>query len=91
MRTQLLGVGEHTNLKVLINTGGAMANIGTSESILRLKPGLVSSVKIPSEDKQGLIHRVAQHKIPIIHLLFIKGLAIEYGIQWDPATSINAE
>lgn len=90
-RAELLGIIGESNIRVLINSGGAMANIGTSETILGLKPGLVKKMKIPVFEQQGLIHRAATHNIPVIHLLYIKGLAAEYGIPWDPPGSMNAE
>ncbi len=52
--------------------------------------GLNTVVSIPrivlqrEADKQGIIHKALQNSIPVIHLLNIKGLAIEYGLKWDP-------
>ena len=71
-------------IKAFINSGGAIANIGTSSTILSLKPGLVRKHKIPGPDQQGSIHRAMINDIPVIHLLNIKGLAMEYGLKWDP-------
>ena len=84
-RERLYGFSSNNeNIKVFINAGGAMANIGTSASILKLKPGLVKTCKIPEKGKQGLIHRAIINDIQVIHLLNIKGLALEYGLKWDP-------
>jgi hypothetical protein len=33
-----------------------------------------------------MIHAMLQKEIPVIHLLYIKGLAQRYGIPWDPAS-----
>lgn len=84
-REKLYGFNlQNDNIKAFINAGGAMANIGTSTSILNTKPGIVRTIKIPDIEQQGVIHRAFLSDIPIIHLLNIKGLALEYGIKWDP-------
>lgn len=83
-RDSLYGFSKASDIKVFINAGGAMANIGTSETILGLKPGVVRKFRIPRNDKQGVIHKALQNEIPVIHLLNIKGLAQEYGLKWDP-------
>ncbi len=84
-RERLYGFSsDNENIKAFINAGGAMANIGTSASILKLKPGLVKTCKIPNKGQQGLIHRAIINDIQVIHLLNIKGLALEYGLKWDP-------
>jgi poly-gamma-glutamate system protein len=83
-RDSLYNFDNGSSIKAFINSGGAMANIGTSPTILGLKPGLVRKHKIPEQDQQGAIHRAMINDIPVIHLLNIKGLAMEYGLKWDP-------
>jgi poly-gamma-glutamate system protein len=77
--------GNPKRVKAFINSGGGHANIGSSHEVLKLKPGLVTRAVIPETDKQGMIHVMLQNDIPVIHLLFIKGLAQKYNLQWDPA------
>ena len=89
-RAEFIGV-RNGSIKVLINSGGAMAYIETSATILKVKPGLVSKMRMPDSAQQGLIHTAWENEIKLIHLLFIKGLAIEYGIKWDRAGSLHAE
>lgn len=84
MRVKLYDFKQSLNIGVFINAGGAIANTGSSESILGIKPGLHRSLSIPGEDQQGLIHKAVQNGIPVIHLLYIKGLVMEYGFPWDP-------
>ncbi len=76
----------YRNARLFINSGGGVANIGTSAEVLRLHPGLVRHAAIPPPDRQGMIHLMLQKEIPVIHLLYIKGLAQRYGIPWDPAS-----
>ncbi len=61
-----------------------MANIGTSASILGVKPGVVRQMKAVPADQQGLLHVALDQGIAVIHLLYIKGLVREYGLPWDP-------
>ena len=84
LRVNLYGFDHNSGIKAFVNAGGAMANIGSSETILGLKPGVMRKFRIPEADKQGIIHKALQNSIPVIHLLNIKGLAIEYGLKWDP-------
>jgi poly-gamma-glutamate system protein len=67
-----------------INIGGSYANLGTSELALELKPGLNQQVSLPAKPERGVLFEMAAQDIPCIHLLFIKGLAMKYGLPWDP-------
>jgi len=71
-------------IKGFINIGGGWSNIGASSEILNLKPGLVSFNKIPPVESRGLVFEMASQQIPVIHLLYVKGLIESYGLPWDP-------
>ena len=71
-------------IKAFINIGGSWANLGTDSMVLRLKPGLNDRVGMPVPQRRGVIHEMALRKIPVIHLLYMKGLAEQYGLPWDP-------
>lgn len=71
-------------IKAFINVGGSWANMGTDSSVLELKPGLTGRVEIPAPERRGVIHEMTLHEIPVIHLLYVKGLAERYGLPWDP-------
>lgn len=90
-RTGLLGFNNNLPPKVFINAGGATANIGISPSILHLKPGVVKAIKLPPPEQQGVLHHALNRNIPVIHLLFIKGLILEYGLPWDPVLPQHTE
>jgi len=90
-RASLLGFDQNLPPTVYINAGGATANIGTSTSVLRVRPGVIKHAKIPPPEQQGMLHYVLRKRIPVIHLLFIKGLILEYGLPWDPVLSQHAE
>jgi hypothetical protein len=39
---------------------------------------------LPLEEERGMLFEMAAHKIPVIHLLFVKGLVEQAGLPWDP-------
>jgi poly-gamma-glutamate system protein len=72
------------DIRVFVNIGGGIANIGTDSEILNLRPGLVIPDHIPSPEKRGVLFEMADRGIKIIHLLYMKGLSSRYGIAWNP-------
>ncbi len=78
------GGSDAARISAFINIGGGYANLGTSELALRLRPGLNTRVAIPARPERGVLFEMAARGIPCIHLLFIRGLATEYGLPWDP-------
>lgn len=78
--------GNPGRIKAFINSGGGYANTGSSPSVLNIRPGLVKKARIPEPEQQGMIHTMLGRKIPVIHLLFIKGLAQQYNLPWDPVS-----
>jgi poly-gamma-glutamate system protein len=71
-------------ISAFINIGGNYANLGTSTLVLEIKPGLNGNVSLPAKSERGVLFEMAAQDIPCIHLLFIKGLAMKYGLPWDP-------
>lgn len=71
-------------LKVFVNIGGSHANMGIDSKILEVEPGLSRIQEFPSQERCGVIFTMARNQIPVIHLLFIKGLAEKYGLPWNP-------
>jgi len=76
--------GSWEKLKVFVNIGGNYANLGTDARILSLKPGLNQVAFSSPTGQGGVIQAMAARRIPIIHLLYFRGLATEYGLAWDP-------
>lgn len=68
---------------LFINSGGSYANMGSSNVVLSLSPGLLLEATIPSQKSRGVIHDMLEKDIPVIHLLNIKGFTARYGIPWD--------
>jgi poly-gamma-glutamate system protein len=72
-------------IKAFINIGGSWANLGTDESVLKITPGLNLPRDIPLPERRGMIQEMAARGVPVIHCLFIRGLAREFGLPWDPS------
>ncbi|MGD2121461.1 MAG: poly-gamma-glutamate system protein [Gemmatimonadota bacterium] len=89
----------YTNPAAFVNIGGAEANLGTSPEILRVPPGLAvgpgsresessgeaaALPELPRNDRRGVLFEMASRGVPVIHLLYLRGLALRYGLPWDP-------
>lgn len=84
-RLRLFGVTARKNkIKAFVNIGGSYANMGTDSEILHVNPGLAVFRGFPPPGRRGVIFEMAARKIPVIHLLYIKGLCDRYGLPWDP-------
>ena len=73
-------------IKAFVNVGGSWADMGTDGEVLKLRPGFnpASDVFVPAVERRGLIQEMARRGIPVIHLLYVKGLCDRYGLPWDP-------
>jgi poly-gamma-glutamate system protein len=72
-------------VKAFINIGGSWANLGTDSRLLEVKPGLAKLQDLPPPGRRGVLYEMAGRGIPVVHLLFIRGLAKTYGLAWDPS------
>lgn len=71
-------------IKAFINIGGSWANMGVDSEVLRVEPGLSFIERIPPSGPRGVIYEMASRRVPVIHLLNIKGLCQRCGLPWDP-------
>jgi poly-gamma-glutamate system protein len=71
-------------IKAFVNIGGSWSNLGIDSEILRLRPGLGRITRIPPENKRGVLYAMAALDVPVIHLLYVRGLVQRYGLPWDP-------
>ena len=83
MRLYREGAGTRP-IKAFVNIGGSWANIGTNSEVLKLRPGLADAVFVPPPGERGVLQAMAAEKVPVIHLLNVKGLCERYGLPWDP-------
>lgn len=71
-------------ISAFVNIGGSWSSLGQDPRVLEIPPGLVTIEDFPPKPDQGLIYAMAARGIPVIHLLYIRGLAKKYGLEWDP-------
>ena len=80
-------LGIYGSPKAFVNIGGGEANLGTDALVLSLAagpidPGGVASFPPPS--RRGVLFAMMAAGVPAIHLLNLRGLALAYGLPWDP-------
>jgi len=79
------GASGKRRIKAFVNIGGSYADLGTNPLVLKLEPGLNRSIVLPSaKETFGVVFAMAEQRIPVIHLLHVKGLALKYALPWDP-------
>jgi poly-gamma-glutamate system protein len=78
------GAAKGQPIKAFVNIGGSWSNLGTDPEVLNLKPGLVRFHRIPPKENRGVLFEMAAGDVPVIHLLFIRGLVERFGLAWDP-------
>jgi len=69
---------------VYINIGGTLTSLGNCPEAYALSTGLLSKVPFSNHPKRGIIFRMSEEGVPIIHLLNIKKIAARYGLPVDP-------
>jgi poly-gamma-glutamate system protein len=71
-------------LIALINSGGAVLGMGTCLDAYRLPSGILKG-KFPCQSGvPGLVHDLAGRGIPVINILNVKRLALDWGLPFDP-------
>lgn len=68
--------------RLLVNIGGSQANLGDSEDILRLTPGMVPAGRSGLAGN-GVISAAMHNGIPVIHMLNLKSISSRVGIPYD--------
>lgn len=69
---------------IFINIGGTLTSLGNCPEAYSLSTGLISKVPSSNHPERGIIFRMSERGIPIIHLLDIKKIARRYGLPVDP-------
>lgn len=68
-------------LAAFINVGGIQASLGRSPAVLRLRNGWLVPEAFDSSPERGLIARMTERGVPVLHLLNVRDLALRWGIQ----------
>jgi poly-gamma-glutamate system protein len=72
-------------IRCYVNIGGSAASFGGTDASLSLPNGLVRRPPIlPSSPTRGVVFEFAARGVPVVHLLFVKGLARDNGLPFDP-------
>ena len=69
---------------VLINAGGSVAALGTCIDGDLLPAGLISKPAPCTDGVPGLIVRMLDAGVPVLHLLNMRSLAAEWNLPYDP-------
>jgi poly-gamma-glutamate system protein len=83
-RMRLYRSAARGKIAAFINSGGGFANLGTSRLVLDVKPGLNTRLQQPPAAERGVLFEMVASNIPVIHLLYVRGLAQQAGLPWDP-------
>jgi poly-gamma-glutamate system protein len=78
------GVFRQEHIRVLINIGGNQAALGRCSHASSLPNGLNQELRNCGHPDRGIIREINARGIPVIHLLNIRELASEYGIDTAP-------
>jgi len=76
---------DETRPGAAINVGGALIGLGSCRESYELPPGLATRSPSCTAGTPGLAMRFAQTGIPLLHVLNIRRLAVEWGLPFDPA------
>lgn len=71
-------------LIAVINSGGSVLGIGTCLDAYRLPSGLIRKNPPCQNGVTGLVHDFAARNVPVLHILNIKRLALDWGLPYDP-------
>ncbi len=73
------------DVDLFVNIGGASPNTGTTSASLSVPEGLVTQFSdIPAGADRGLLFEYLSQGIPVINLLYVKGLMTANGLPFDP-------
>jgi poly-gamma-glutamate system protein len=72
-------------IRCFVNIGGSAASFGSTNASLSLPNGLIlRPPALPSSPTRGVVFEFAARGVPVVHLLFVKGLARDNGLAFDP-------
>jgi poly-gamma-glutamate system protein len=78
-KLELLDLPGQPKARLLVNIGGSEANLGTDETVVSLKNGLLTQADAAAAGN-GIIAMALKQDFPVLHLLNLRGLAEQVGI-----------
>jgi poly-gamma-glutamate system protein len=68
----------------VINVGGALIGLGSCRESYEWPPGLTRRAPTCSDGTPGLAMRLAADGLPVLHIINMRRLAVEWGLPFDP-------
>jgi poly-gamma-glutamate system protein len=69
---------------LVINAGGALIGLGSCRESYEWPPGLTRRAPTCSDGSPGLAMRLAADGLPVLHIINMRRLALEWGLPFDP-------
>lgn len=63
-----------------VNAGGTDASLGRSNAVLRLSSGFLPAAPFDFSRDRGVMARMAEGGVPLLHLLNVRDLAVKWGV-----------
>lgn len=80
-RLRVLDLAGHRRaVRLFVNVGGTSASLGRSPAILRIRSGWVPAEPFDLGPGRGLVARMVERGVPVLHLLNIRELALTWGL-----------
>jgi len=73
-------------IRAYVNIGGGAASIGTSLNGNLIPAGINETLKPYNWTQRGALHRFARRGLPILHILRVQSIALDYGFPVAPET-----
>jgi poly-gamma-glutamate system protein len=67
-------------IAAFVNVGGTEAALGRSPAILKLQNGWIGRAPFDSSPGRGLVARMVEQGIPVLHVLNVRELAVRWGV-----------
>jgi len=71
-------------IKIFINVGGGIASLGSTENDKFIPSGLSLTLPMRNYPAKGILIKMIENHVPVIHLLNITKLAAKYGLPVSP-------
>ena len=76
-------------LALYVNCGGNQASLGRSTSFLRLRTGFLRGMPFDVGEGRGVMARLAERGVPVLHLLNVRDLALRWGVPLSGAPAVG--
>ena len=82
--TRINAAAAHARPGAVINVGGALIGLGSCRESYEWSPGLTRRAPPCSDGTPGLAMRLAADGLPVLHIINMRRLALEWGLPFDP-------